>query len=254
MNDRDVVRLVAVCLLLGSHSLLSAQTRAPARPNRPTPTITSIQVTPTGYILVGKGFGSTASAVQVFEGTRRVSAKVITSVQDTRVTVAHVVAVGTPIRIAVSGVPSVIVRVGQPARTTTPSSTPSSSTPPPSTAPTLLTCPAVGASVCRGNGTCDSSSGKCMCKPGFAGPACQFSDLATCGGHGKADDNGACMCEPAFTGKTCLQCGTNYFSYPYCRYCLATTTCSGHGTCDPLTGYCQCVTGFNGPNCSTRVP
>jgi hypothetical protein len=89
-----------------------------------------------------------------------------------------------------------------------------------------------------------------------------------CNGHGTCDTNpngtGACICNAGFGGPYCDMCTPTppYYDYPVCRYCVASTTCNGHGTCDPASGACSCAAGFDpatncqscaagyfGPNC-----
>src|SRR5262245_45016093 len=67
-----------------------------------------------------------------------------------------------------------------------------------------------------------------------------------CNGHGTLV-GGNCVCFVGYAGPACEQCGTNYYNYPNCVFCLASTTCNGHGTCNTLGG-CNCATGFTGPN------
>lgn len=40
------------------------------------------------------------------------------------------------------------------------------------------------------------------------------------------------------------------YNYPSCVYCVASTTCSGYGTCDVNTGLCICNANFRPGNCS----
>ena len=65
---------------------------------------------------------------------------------------------------------------------------------------------------------------------------------------------GACLTCPAHSsspmGASSCQCDTNYYSYPTCTYCLASTTCSGHGSCN-LDASCACNTGYAGTTCNT---
>lgn len=59
-------------------------------------------------------------------------------------------------------------------------------------------------------------------------------------GNGQALASGACQCRAGFTGASCNSCAADYYSYPTCRYCVASITCSNQGTCTS-TGTCQCV-------------
>lgn len=69
-----------------------------------------------------------------------------------------------------------------------------------------------------------------------------------CNDHGTLV-GGVCVCNVGFVGPTCGSCAPNYYNYPTCTFCLASTTCNGHGTCNTLGG-CNCSTGFAGPNCN----
>jgi hypothetical protein len=103
---------------------------------------------------------------------------------------------------------------------------------------------------CSGNGYCDYN-GNCLCDEGFVGSECQYSRNFTCSGHGTPDEaSGLCACDVGFVGARCQSCASNYYRYPTCRYCLASTTCSGHGSCNDL-GTCSCDVGFAGPSCDT---
>src|SRR5262245_59009286 len=64
-------------------------------------------------------------------------------------------------------------------------------------------CPGGVSNACSGHGTCSdgiSGSGVCSCVPGFAGPACQYSNAVTCNGHGVATASGACLCDNGYAG------------------------------------------------------
>jgi hypothetical protein len=91
---------------------------------------------------------------------------------------------------------------------------------------------------CNGRGTCHdgiSGDGLCNCNVGSNGPFCEYTDALTCSGHGTAQYNGSCTCFPGFMGASCNQCATDYYSYPTCRFCQASSTCNSHGACD-VTG------------------
>jgi len=80
-------------------------------------------------------------------------------------------------------------------------------------------------------------------------PICSPPD---CNGHGTCDDE-TCICDTGYVGAGCNQCAPDYYHYPICTFCLAATTCSGHGTCNSL-GACDCNTGFAGPACDQCGP
>ena len=101
--------------------------------------------------------------------------------------------------------------------------------------------------TCGGHGSCNTA-GSCACNSGFAGSNCQYSDALNCSSHGTVGVHGNCSCNTGFTGTQCNQCTTDYYGYPTCTYCEASTTCNGHGSCNS-DGSCTCDSGFVGPNC-----
>ena len=93
-----------------------------------------------------------------------------------------------------------------------------------------------------------------------------FCDPAiTCNGKGICNSDGTCNCEASFYGESCTSklriLGDKYqfiwkltfFIYLFflvgCHYLF---TCSDHGSCSD-TGTCQCVDGFYGDNCSSKL-
>lgn len=99
----------------------------------------------------------------------------------------------------------------------------------------------------RAGGTSDAN-GHCACFAGHAGPACEYGDSTTCGGHGVAQRDGSCQCRAGFVGAQCSQCGPTHYSYPSCVYCFASETCGGNGDCS-IHGTCSCRPGYSGSAC-----
>ena len=110
---------------------------------------------------------------------------------------------------------------------------------------------------------------RCVCYPGFSGPAC--ADVACpnhCSGHGVCAD-GKCKCEAGRTGTDCSRhacpaacsgrghctrdgcvCEPGWHG-PACSYGACPDDCfhaKGQGTCKQ--GRCECALGFSGPNCN----
>jgi hypothetical protein len=78
----------------------------------------------------------------------------------------------------------------------------------------------------------DEGAGVCICPKQTAGANCQYTDAATCSGHGAAQSDGSCKCEDGHPGANCEN--------------SRETTCNGHG--DPgFMGYpawCNCDDGY----------
>ncbi|NOT00650.1 MAG: hypothetical protein HOP29_08485 [Phycisphaerales bacterium] len=95
------------------------------------------------------------------------------------------------------------------------------------------------------------------CDPGYYGPMCAECPGGAsnpCNGNGTCDDGptgtGQCACNSGFAGAACDQCAPDHYDYPACTFCLAVTTCSGNGTCNPVGG-CDCDSGWVGSDCGT---
>jgi hypothetical protein len=100
-------------------------------------------------------------------------------------------------------------------------------------------CPWTDAPRCGAEGvyiqdTGRTKSGFCKCNAGYAGVACQYSDVANCSGNGAAQMDGTCKCNAGHAGDTC-------------QYSDA-VTCSGHGAAQ-TDGTCKCHPGFWGASC-----
>jgi tenascin len=122
---------------------------------------------------------------------------------------------------------------------------------------TLASC-ALG---CSGHGSCDHSSGLCVCQPGYDGIACERvaftpSCAANCSGHGTCTGSNGCTCRPSlhysWEGEACAT-----LSQPQgCAH-----GCSGHGTCivhrtaqpPGRVGHCACRDGYAGADCSIAL-
>lgn len=93
------------------------------------------------------------------------------------------------------------------------------------------------------------------CAALFAGlrPALAGGCPDNCNGHGSCDAQNMCVCFTGYVGTACEFCAPDYYGYPTCTYCEATTTCSGNGVCGP-TGNCICNSGYSGVDCSIGPP
>jgi len=118
-------------------------------------------------------------------------------------------------------------------------------------------------------GTCEPTTGRCYCKPQYAGDRCDqcapgYYDFPTCKEcdcyyNGTLNDiclpvDDACPCKYNFAGMYCDMCAPTFYDFPTCKPC----DCEGEGVasnvCDQETGNCQCQQGFTGPNCRQCAP
>lgn len=61
---------------------------------------------------------------------------------------------------------------------------------------------------------------------------------------------GDCLCEPGFLGEKCLDtCPSDKFGVN----CTNTCSCSNGATCDKSNGFCHCMPGWSGVDCTERV-
>ncbi|ETW07561.1 hypothetical protein H310_02048 [Aphanomyces invadans] len=139
---------------------------------------------------------------------------------------------------------------------------------------------------CSNRGYCNPKTGQCACyiypMPGFRSSDgygkvghrgdCGAPDntnfyggaIKGCPGYIPCSGHGTCSGAPSFTcacavGWTTGDCsmrdcpkGTSWFSLPSRTNEAHTvrTTCSDGGTCDPITGECECFPPFEGPSCN----
>ena len=121
--------------------------------------------------------------------------------------------------------------------------------------------------------TCDPDTGRCSCKPGVTGPACDtcldgfhgFSSTGcqscTCFISGAVNNscssNGVCTCLSGFTGDLCDSCSIGYYnSSGTCLPC----DCNPAGTvseelnqCNGTNGQCSCKENVQGRVCDTCI-
>lgn len=90
-----------------------------------------------------------------------------------------------------------------------------------------------------------TDSGSCICKTGWNGYNCEYSDTTTCNGHGTVNNDGTCNCTDGWNGNNC--------SIP--PPCPKTEgyECNGRGTCDKATGLCKCDPEVGGPGCDCSM-
>lgn len=92
---------------------------------------------------------------------------------------------------------------------TTPASSPSSASPRPApvSSPSVpIPPPSPSTGTCSGNGTLSASLGiaTCVCNPGTAGPACQYTRANTCNNRGNPTYYGKCTnCDSGYLGDHC---------------------------------------------------
>lgn len=103
----------------------------------------------------------------------------------------------------------------------------------------------------KGGGSCDTSTGLCVCFTGsnytFYGSSCdmiKYNCTPPCV-NGICDQfSGKCRCDTGYTGATCDQ-----------KKCPGSPPCAGHGTCNGTTGECICEQYHDGTFCqNTHIP
>lgn len=105
---------------------------------------------------------------------------------------------------------------------------------------------------CLNSGVCEK--GKCVCRPSFHGPLCEFS--YTCqqkgciyGGECDGILNVCRNCDEGFYGTLCQYSEEQEADPFYCRK----TSCKNGGTCNPFLQQCDCKEGFGGEVCDAFV-
>ncbi|KDO28907.1 hypothetical protein SPRG_05778 [Saprolegnia parasitica CBS 223.65] len=124
---------------------------------------------------------------------------------------------------------------------------------------------------CSNRGLCDYASGVCQCFPGFEGKACErMSCPNDCNHHGvclsiksivaagggtyttawDAEKSYGCLCDQGYRGpdcslKECPSAADVLLGYG----ATEGRDCGGRGTCDYVTGDCQCFPGYYGTTC-----
>ena len=107
---------------------------------------------------------------------------------------------------------------------------------------------------CRGHGFCDAPTGKCRCALGYAGADCGRSACADVWdtSAGGCHGNGRCVCDAARQTCAC-ECRAG-FAPPRCEKNTCPEQCHGraHGKCSPL-GVCTCEPRWRGPSCAIEI-
>jgi len=87
---------------------------------------------------------------------------------------------------------------------------------------------------CNGHGSCNSTTGSCICALGFTGRYCDIQRCPEdCNGRGVCI-NSRCLCESGISGQAC-------------QHQRCPGDCSGRGYC--FQGRCQCTGGWGGLAC-----
>uniref|UniRef100_A0A673CRX7 Laminin subunit alpha 3 n=1 Tax=Sphaeramia orbicularis TaxID=375764 RepID=A0A673CRX7_9TELE len=144
----------------------------------------------------------------------------------------------------------------------------------------------IGCIPCRCDGRttagCEMGSGRCICKPQFAGENCDrcadgyiyypqcirypvyptttkspagpiVGKQCRCDYRGTVprvcDASGRCLCRPFVEGEQCDRCQPGYHSFPNCQACQCSQAGSYSTECNPLSGQCSCLPGVVGQKC-----
>ncbi|KAK7489712.1 hypothetical protein BaRGS_00019107, partial [Batillaria attramentaria] len=107
------------------------------------------------------------------------------------------------------------------------------------------------------NDACDSMTGNCTCRPGWAGSQCQdcetgiyglsCNETCSAGCQNNTCDviSGNCTCRTGWAGSRCEDCQTGNYGSD----CQESCSVGCNDTCDTATGNCTCNTGWEGSNC-----
>ena len=141
-------------------------------------------------------------------------------------------------------------------------------------------CDCTSEGTVNGSGTCDKETGQCPCKDGVQGLTCGtcksgltnltaddpngcspcdcfVPNTNTSSGEELCDpDTSQCNCLPFATDLSCDTCLDGYFeTLAGCVFCDCDPTGSVNGTCDTLSGECECLNdGIGGSDCSDCLP
>merc|ERR1711871_99492 len=111
-------------------------------------------------------------------------------------------------------------------------------------------------------GKCIQETGKCQCKGTWGGADCSIRDAIcpyNCSLHGLCK-LGKCDCFSDYEGEFCslrkcpnnCNCGANMTTGPAGAASQNYSDCNG--LCDKNTGFCKCIGGFSGADCSEKAP
>ncbi|XP_012943161.1 laminin subunit alpha isoform X2 [Aplysia californica] len=113
-------------------------------------------------------------------------------------------------------------------------------------------------------GECEEGSGRCLCRPEYAGVNCDrcnfgyygYPDCIPC----ECDVNGTegaicyvtsgnCPCKPNYDGRKCDQCALGFYNFPECIPCECSPVGSPTTVCGLEDGLCQCLGNYGGRDC-----
>lgn len=121
--------------------------------------------------------------------------------------------------------------------------------------------PAIVKCTCDGGEYSNFRGDKCeLCKDGFKGSKCQYSNITTCNNRGTVNDNGICSCDTSkgYTGPNCNSCLDNYYEIRNGNklICATKQACNNNGKPTKLLDdgkiKCICDNGYIGDNCETK--
>ncbi|XP_059144333.1 laminin subunit alpha-like [Physella acuta] len=113
-------------------------------------------------------------------------------------------------------------------------------------------------------GECEEGSGRCLCRPEYAGLACDRCNFGyygypdcipcECDINGTEDSictsgTGHCPCKYNYDGVKCNQCAQGYYNFPECKPCECNRVGSQLTVCDLESGQCRCDERYGGRDC-----
>ncbi|KAK7100839.1 laminin subunit alpha-like isoform X2 [Littorina saxatilis] len=113
-------------------------------------------------------------------------------------------------------------------------------------------------------GECEEGSGRCLCRPEYAGVTCDrcnigyygYPDCIPCDCHINGTEDsictvtaGSCPCKENYDGRKCDMCALGYYNFPECQTCECNPIGSIGQVCDRDSGQCTCTGKYGTRDC-----